>query len=54
MFRRQAMVIVLGFILVSVVFLVALKRDLDRGLKGGWTRAATREDGPSAIRSGWA
>ena len=35
MFRREAMVIVLGFIFVSVVFLVLLKRNLDRDLERG-------------------
>ena len=34
-FRREAMVIVLGFIFVSVVFLVLLKRNLDRDLERG-------------------
>jgi hypothetical protein len=32
-FRREAMVVVLGFILVGVAFLVALKRQLDRDLE---------------------
>jgi hypothetical protein len=34
-FRREAMVVVLGFIVISVVFLVAVKRQLDRDLDSG-------------------
>jgi hypothetical protein len=44
-FRRQAMFIVLGFIVVSVVFLVVLKRRLDRDLEAEHA-AASATPGP--------